>query len=454
MTAAGGEGTAAEGTVAEGGRRPLDAGALRSAAGRLRAARPALLAVPAARLAELLGGVGERFLDPADPLREEALARVPQEAGISPAMAERVVAGMARDWTRARLAALLAAEFPQPGVLDRFTPAGSGPPRALRALGDALALHVGSGSVPGVCATSLIRSLLVKTPVLVKPGAGDRALTELFLHGLREADADVAAAAAVRYWPGGDPAPLDATLALVERVVAYGSDATMAAIRNRLPVSVPLVAYHHRSSVAVLGPEAVRSPALARTAADLAFAVATFDQRGCVSPHRAWVLGDREEARRLAAATAEALTLEAHAAPPGPRTPDEAARLRQAVSGVEVRRAAGAPVELWGGVPEGWAVILEEPCRLETVGAPRTLVLTWAADPAEVAAALADEGAHLQSAGVAGLGGSAEAAVEMLVRAGVTRVAPLGELPFPPAWWLHDGQGPLRALVRWTAWEA
>jgi len=61
---------------------------------------------------------------------------------------------------------------------------------------------------------------------------------------------------------------------------------------------------------------------------------------------------------------------------------------------------------------------------------------------------------HLQSAGVAGLSDRSEEVTERLVRLGITRVVSLAEMPFPPAWWNHDGTGPLEALVRWAEWES
>jgi hypothetical protein len=35
---------------------------------------------------------------------------------------------------------------------------------------------------------------------------------------------------------------------------------------------------------------------------------------------------------------------------------------------------------------------------------------------------------------------------------GVTRIGPLADMPFPAAWWIHDGDGPLRALSHWIEW--
>jgi hypothetical protein len=40
-------------------------------------------------------------------------------------------------------------------------------------------------------------------------------------------------------------------------------------------------------------------------------------------------------------------------------------------------------------------------------------------------------------------------ALEM-ARVGVTRITTFRDQPWPPAWWRHDGEGPLRALVHWV----
>ena len=52
------------------------------------------------------------------------------------------------------------------------------------------------------------------------------------------------------------------------------------------------------------------------------------------------------------------------------------------------------------------------------------------------------------------VGDALEGLAEALAREGAVRVVPLEKMPWPPAWWHHDGEGPLRALVRWTDLEA
>jgi hypothetical protein len=415
--------------------------------------REALLARSAREIAERLGRVGDRFRNPDDPLTREVLRDVEEEAGLSASMTRRVVAGMARDWTGERLEEVLRREFGDPRRLDAFTPDPRGG-RWVRILGDAVALHLGSGSVPGVSATSLIRSLLVKTPVLIKPGAGDQALTRAFHRALAREDPALGASAAVVYWHGEAEELLGVALPLVGRVVAYGSDATVQRVRDATPPTTPTVLYHHRLSVAVLGPEALGDGALESTVAEVARAACTFDQRGCVSPHRVFLLGVGAEGGRVVGeALAHAMAAEARDAPPGAPDPRESARLQQLRGEMELRAAAGEAVALWRSPDTAWTVVLETDGPEGPVGHRRTVFLVPLATPEELARRLGPLGPHLQSVGIAGLGDGTGAVVEALARAGVTRVTALSDMPFPPAWWHHDGQGPLRALVRYVEWE-
>jgi len=429
----------------------VEAATVEAEMARLAGTRDALLGRPVREIARLLGRAGARLGDAEDPLTREAREVVAREAGYSTRMAGRVVAGMARDWSPDRLRELLLREFDDPAVLDGWVPDARGG-RRLRAMGDEVAVHLCSGSVPGVSTTSLVRSLLVKTPVLLKPGAGDRVLAAAFHEALAGEDADLAASASVLYWPGEDGACLEAAVSRARRVVVYGSDETAAAIRTATPVTTPVVAYHHRVSVAVVGTAAIDSPLLEDTADALSQAVATFDQRGCVSPHRVFVLGSAETAGRLGDALDVAMTREAGTAPPGPADPDEAARVQQLRSEVELRAAAGETVRLWQGDGTSWTVVLD-PEGGRVRGLPRTLVLV-PVDARGLGEALAPLSAHLQTVGIAGLGPDGDEVVEGLIRLGVTRVVPVADMPFPPAWWHHDGAGPLRALVRWAEWEA
>lgn len=436
------------------GRDSLDAARARLQA--LESAGEALAKRPALEIAGVLGRVGDRFLNPHDPLRREAEARIPEEAGFSAEMARVVVEGMARDWTAERLERLIYADFPDPSVLDGFRPAPQG--GSIRAWGGRFAFHVGAGTVPGVSATSLIRSLLVKCPLLLKPGRGDRALPELFLRGLAEADAGLANAAAVEYWRGGEATSLEAeALRRADRVVAYGGTDTLTALRARLPVTTHFVAYHHRISVGAVAREVLSGPNSAReVAAAAARALSVFDHRGCVSPQYIWVeeggaVAPVEWARLLAD---ELARLES-TLPPGDRDIPTASAWHQLRGTAELRMASGAGNLVLGMASgDGWLVLYEPTEVLAASSGGRVIQISPIAGLNRLPGSLKPYRGLLQTLALAAPDARRREVAESVHPSGVTRITTFEDQPWPPAWWRHDGQGPLLRLVQWISEES
>jgi len=405
-------------------------------------------------IAMILGRVGARFLDPRDELRREAEARLPGEAALGSTMARLVIEGMARDWSEDRLHRLLEEEFEDPEVLDGLRMSGTG--RLLGATGGRLAYHLGAGNVPGVGTTSLVRSLLVKCPVVLKPGQGDMTLPILFARGLAEVDPQVAEALAVVYWPRAHPDALERQLvARADRVVAYGGSRMVAELRGRIPATTPLVAYHHRVSVGAVSREALaNAPEARRIAAAAARAVTLFEGRGCVSPRMIWVeSGGRIAPEEWATMLADSLVALADEWPAPTPHPSESAGIRQIREAAEMRIATGAPGKLIGDPGLAWTVLVEPAERRLEVSPGRMVQLHPIGSLEELPARLEPLASVLQTVALEAPGPRKRALAEALRRSGVSRVTTFGSQPWPPAWWLHDGSGPLRSLVRWTEVE-
>lgn len=416
-------------------------------------ARAALLERPAADIAATLGRVADRFLEEGDPLRAEALDLLPATSGLSEAMASAVLDGMAADWRPERLQALLDAELDGGAPLDSFVP-GRAAGRELRAVGPRLCVQIVSGSVPGVGATALLRSLLVKGPTLLKPGRGDEVLPVLLARALREEDPALADAAAVVYWPGGSDAVEEAALEGADVVTAYGDDETVRRLRGRAPVTARFVAYHHRLSLGIVGPGALGRKGIRRVACGVAGALAFFDQRGCVSPQVVYVVeGGETDARSFAARLAETLASLEKRLPGGVMDDGEASAVHQLRGTAELLAASGAGVEVRHGGAASWTVIFDPDPVFAPSCVGRVVRVKPVPDASRVAELVAPFASHLQTVGVAGLGGATRVVAEALARIGVTRITDFVEVPFPPPWWRHDGQGPLTALVRWVELE-
>lgn len=439
----------------------------------LAARAAALEAVPVLELADTLGRAGERIADPGHPLHAAALEALVSETGLSRPQASWTLRGMARDWSPVALRQLLERELPDPVALDHFVPAPlpewPGRRRRARVVGRAggVGVHIGSGNVPGVSLTSLIRGCLVKAPVLLKPGMGDRATSQFFMQALRHlaaVDGDPVAAAiveatAVISWRGGQEPELEsALLSDAGHVVVYGDDLTIERVRARLGASVPFVGYPHRIGVAVLA--GAPDDKLARGVAE---AVAAFDQRGCVSLQQAFCLGPFDEAERWGERVAGQLARIDRERPPGIRSPQESSSVHQMRTTLELRELGGEPVRLWSAQDSGWTVILDTPDAPAQLCAGRTLRIVPCETVADLERSLRGFGGRIQVAGIArsAIENPGEATTdtntrtifEALAAAGAGRIVQIGRMPFPGPGWMHDGQGALMRLLRWTDCE-
>jgi hypothetical protein len=402
---------------------------------------------------QILARAGSRFLDPADPLRREALERLPEEAHLSRRGAEELLDGMARDWTLDRLATAIRADFPDPDVLDGFRPGVRGD--RLRVVPPRLLVQVGAGNVPGTGATALLRGLLVGAATLLKPGAGDLVLPELMARALQAESDPLARALAVTGWKGGEGGALErAALRRADRVVVYGGEEAVAAVRALTGPLTPVVVYGPRVSAGLVLRDATGSKDVVE---DAAAAIVAYEQRGCVSPHLVWIQpGGLRSPEAWAEALAFALARRPGDAPPSARPVHAMRALREAA---EFRGAAGRHDRVWGGPAEGWMVLYEEdaggerPRPFEPSCLGRTVRVRPLPDPGELARVLAPVRSVVQSVALEGAEPGRTTTALILARAGVTRVTTFRDQPWPPAWWKHDGRGPLAALVQWVTLE-
>jgi len=414
-----------------------------------------LASIPVSRVVKAVDRVARRFLDPEDRLRAGALEALEAQSGFSKVMAETVMDGMVRDWTRPGLESLLRSEFPDPLVLDEFRTEAHG--GRVRAGGYPLTFHLGAGTVPGVGATSIIRGLLVKSAVLLKPGRGDVALPVSLARGLMEVDPVVGESLAVLYWPPDETEKTEGALDCADLVVAYGGDDTVRWIRERTPLHTPLRAYRHRMGVGMVGKAALASggEGTGSLAMDVARAVSLFDQRGCVSPQVILVEeGGKVPPEAFAEMVGRALEETEAQLPSGLVSPEEGAALQQVRGEGEVAEALGDGFVRHGAEAGPWTLLFQPEGRVEPSCLNRTVRIIPVSTLEAGVALLREWGPQLQTVGLAGLGEGQETLLDVLMELGVSRITTFDQVPWPPPWWHHDGDGPLRTLVRWTDLES
>ena len=381
----------------------------------------------------------------AGPALDELTAAIAEHTHYSIEMSAHVIERMAADWRSAKLFEMLHNELRDPRVLDGFVQVGS---VRQRVTAPQLSLHVFSGNVPGVAVTSIIRALLVKSAVLGKAASGEPLLAAAFAHALSTVDRDVGAAVAIAYWPGGTEDLESAALRFAGAVVHYGSDESITDMRRRLPPHTELVEHGPRISFGLVARDALEEHSIDALANDIAYAVATFDQQGCVSPHVLYVeTGGRVSPRQFAVRIATALADLQRILPAGPIGAREAISIRATRSQAEFRAIAGRDVLVYGPPSLEHTVIYDDEPAFAASCLSRTIRVHPVGDLAVVPPLVAPYRAVLQSAAIAG--GISDGLLEELARAGVTRVTRFRDLPWPSASSHHDGRSPLE-LLRWV----
>jgi hypothetical protein len=417
----------------------------------------ALQDVPVARVIAAIDATARRLCDHGEPARSLVLRGLQAFSGYTPAMAEHVLDRVSLDWTHGPLHELVAAELGGAAAVEGF--AGHGRGRRVRAVAPPLGLHVFAGNVPGVSVTSIVRALLVRSAVFGKSAAGEPILAPTFARLLAEVDPVVGDCVAVTYWTGGSADIEAAVLRHAGLVVHYGGAEAIASLRSRAAADTVFVEHGPRISFALidyarLGNEDGDGGTIDAAAADLARAVALFDQQGCVSPQTAYVLGEPSAAQAFAARVAAHLDTIADVLPRGRLDAAEAAAIRELRTSAEFRAINGADVHLWTGSSLGYTVVAEPDPSFGGSCLNRTLIVRNSPTLEALLDHVRPFGRFLQTVGIAGFAGDRRADVAARLGAvGATRITAISAMPWPPVTWHHDGRGPLRELVRWIDLE-
>ena len=303
-----------------------------------------------------------------------------------------------------------------------------------------LSVLVLAGNVFTACVQPWSLALLARAPLLVKASSKDDLLPRLFHAALAEVDPLLGDACAVVSFPGGTP-ELEATLlSRADVVSAYGSDATLTSIRQRLSATTAFVP-HGNGLGAGFVPAPTSEAGAARAADLMALDVAAYDQRGCLSPHAIWIeRGGAVDALGFARMLASSLERLAAELPRG--------SLPTAVGAAQLQWRGVATVrgELFEG--DGYAVGYEGegPLRLSP-GYRNVLVLDTSGIDA-FALALAPLGVHLKCVGVAGDRAIRDEIARALPPPLAPRVCEAGRMQRPSLLSLADGRAPWEGLSR------
>ena len=410
-----------------------------------------LSVMPLAEIVEVIDTAVQRWLDPDYSYRQQAEQVLPTITRYAPPMIRHGLDTLLHGFRKECLWQLLEAEFADPLVLDTFRPR----PHAAgltRAYGPRLITHIFSGNVPALPAWSLICGLLTKSASLGKSASEEPVFAALFARSLWDVCPELGECLAVGWWQGGDIALEAAAFAPAEAVIAYGSDAAMQDIQQRVPPETRFLAYGHKVSFGVIGRESLSAAQAERTARHAAYGVSVFDQQGCVSPHLLYVeRGGDVSPEAFVDLLGAGMAAVHDALPRGPLPLADSAAIRHLRGTYEFRQLADESVRLVCSEPgTAWTVVYEADAPFTASCLNRTVRVHPVDDISEISERLQPVRAYLQTAGVALPSVRLHALAEDLGRLGVTRLCTLEQMPWPRMTWHHDGRCNLLDLVRWT----
>jgi hypothetical protein len=341
-----------------------------------------------------------------------------------------------RQFPRTHLLRLLRSELGGVNALDSWT---SRDGVRVQALAPRLIYHISAGNLAISAQTSLMHGLLLGAHNVLKlPGDRDDATTR---HEIL---------AFVRRLPAAlrKRVKTERTLNLdilrrADAIVAFGSELTMASLREQVRWDQKLVAHGPAVSLLWIAEPERFTVADARACAT---DILTYDQLGCLSPQAIYLprgMSTRLVGDRLALALQSAWA----------RLPKKPARpLAVAARVTEARDVALAlGHRVWQPRHLGWTVIHDPESTFQPSPLHGVIYLREAG-PGQLARALAPVAGRISTIGLVGSQAGkalASRAKDLFLTLGVSRFCPAGHMQFPPLTWHHDGQRPLAGLVTW-----
>jgi Acyl-CoA reductase (LuxC) len=370
-----------------------------------------------ARIVSALARACESWRDRAFDARLRTLERIAERYGFSMALLDESIDALLAPFTAEKLAEM-AARVPQRRQVAGF---------------------VMAGNIAGAGLHELAATVLAGAGAIIKTATAEPRFFPAFGATLAEIDGEVGARLAVFNWRREHADLTSRLIAESDFTVAYGDDATIAALST---AGARLFGFGSRLSIAVVGAESLDAQRARQVAAALARDVALFEQLGCLSPHQVFV----EEGhggispREFAAALADALDDIAHALPaPARLWLQDAAAVRRVRETARWRSIAGEEVELFEGRELSWTVVFDAPAPLTVSPGFRTVQVSAYPAAENLRARLAPARGAIEACALSDPAPDGDARVALARDLAIPLVCAAGTMQSPPLLWRHGG---------------
>jgi len=388
-----------------------------------------------------------KFLSRSSPYRKKAERLLPIITGYDEEIIRLGLTSYFKTFRKPQLQRFLVEDFTNPMLLDEFQPRPKG--GFSKALGHDLIVHVWAGNVPALPLWSLISGLLVKSGSIGKVSSDEPLFAGLFVEALIEVEPRLADCMAIIWWKGGDQERESCLFRQADVIVGYGSNQTLASLRNKIPITTRFLSFGHKISFGLISKASLDPRKAVQTAYDAARDIARYDQQGCYSPHFFFVqkggsVSTSEFARYVAHELAcfekryprRTLTLEEMTANVAWRNREELSAFHESTK------------EVMSDSLNNWTVVYEENCKEITPSSLNRVVKIIAVDELEEIIGYIEPFRQLlQTVGIAATPKELFNISDLLANVGVNRITALGNMTSPESGWHHDGRFNLLDLV-------
>lgn len=403
--------------------------------------------VKLSEILDLLVATGEALRKDEGGFMAEAAERMlfnsPYDAGIVKRSYERLAIAFNRD----RMMSLIEGELGDAKLLDGWVPFKNrlGGKGEIRAFPPRL-VHVLAGNAPAVSANSIIRGAIMKGVHLLKLPSNDLFTAPAILRTMARIAPGhpVLRSFSAVYWRGGDPAVESMIFRpqYFDKLVAWGGESALKSAKNYIGPGFELVAFDPKTSISMIGKEALASRERIEETAELAAIDSTpYNQAACTSSRFHYVEADdgpaldhycAELQKRMGV---ERLTSSVYAQ----KVPAE---LREEI---ETLKAFDSMYRVWGDYDgKGLVIRSDEPLDIYPDGKIVNVVCV-----PSLASAMRYVTVATQTVGVYPAERKAEVR-DALASAGTQRVITLGGAGAMVPGMSHDGFFPLHRMVRWV----
>ena len=409
------------------------------------------------QLVRFFCNLGQNWLNPVYPFREEALKLDPAVTGFPSTTLVRGLDAFFEQFTEENFHRWLQQEFGNPHRLDDLVASQSEEhtQRCSIAQGPQLMAHITASNLPVSAFMSICTGILLRSAQFVKCASGTEPLMRLFAHSIYDMEPKLGACLEIASWKGGQTALEEMLFQNVDLMTASGSDESLADIRRRLPTGTGLIRYGHRLSFGFVSHKAMNSlgsKSLIKQAVD---DVVAWNQMGCLSPHVFYVeKGPTNNAELFAEQLAAELELREKTEPRGSVSVEVSAAIARRRSLYELRAAHIPGSRNWFSAgTTAWSVVYEEDPLFQISCLNRFIYVKMVRDLDEALKGADAVRKKISTVGIAVSDSEAKTVAIQLARWGAPRICPLGRMQCPPLQWRHDGLPALASLITWSDWE-